>query len=282
MEHDAAVLKWVLAGWRIIIAMQAEMMSRKAVALSLLIALFGPQPIQCQTITRPQFEAASIKPVPGSMDSAYGTLPGRLSIVNGRLPIIIMEAYGLKQSFQLVGGPAWIRSARYDIQAKAQGVPAPDQLMLMLQDLLEDRFKLKVHRETRELPVFLLTLAKGGPKEFKAGTCVLPDPIKPTVESGPYCGRNQLLRGRWDGSNIDLTKVVDGLSVLLDRKIIDKTGLTGLFDIHLELPPDSPSVDDAAPSLNTVLQEQLGLKLESGKGPVEIIVIDHIERPTEN
>jgi hypothetical protein len=106
-----------------------------ALALSLLIVLFDPQPIQCQTITRPQFETASIKPVSGGVDSEYNDFPGRLSIVNGRLPIIITEAYGLKQSFQLVGGPAWIRSPRYDIQAKAQGVPPPDQLMLMLQDL---------------------------------------------------------------------------------------------------------------------------------------------------
>jgi len=200
----------------------------------------------------------------------------------GGLPIIIMEAFGLKQPFELVGGPAWIRSARYDIEAKAESAPPPDQLMLMLQSLLEDRFKLAVHRETKELPVYFLSVAKGGPKEFKAGMCVRPDPTKPTVEPGPYCGHNQLLRGRWDGSNLDLPKVVDGLSVLLDRKIIDKTGLTGLFDIHFELPPDPLAVDDAGPSLNTVLQEQLGLKLESGKGSVEIIVIDHIERPTEN
>jgi uncharacterized protein (TIGR03435 family) len=259
----------------------------------LLFTTIHPLQIESQTGTRPQFEAASIKVDTlggGGNRNEFAELPGRLNIVNNRLRMIIGQAYGLNQDFLLVGGPSWVNSTRYTIQAKAEGTPSEKEMMLMLQVLLEGRFKLKVHRETRELPVYSLTVAKGGPKlqQSKEGGCAVRKPdaraaFPPGQPTNPYCGSTLLLRGRWDASRVDMPKIIWALSTLVDRQVIDKTGLTGQYDIHIEIPPDPLATNDpAAPSLFTVLQDQLGLKLESDRGPVEVLVIDQVEKPSEN
>jgi uncharacterized protein (TIGR03435 family) len=262
-----------------------------ALALFIFTAIH-PLQIKGQTGTRPQFEASSIKAdtLGGVNRNEFAESPGRLNIVNNRLRMIIMQAYGLKQDFLLVGGPSWINPTRYTIQAKAEGNPSEQEMMLMLQTLLEDRFKLRIHRETRELPVYALTAAKGGPKllQSKEGSCTMPEPnARAAFPAGqpthPYCGSTLLLMGRWDASRVDMSKIIWSLSTLVDRQIIDKTGLTGQYDIHIEIPPDPLATNDpTSPSLFTVLQDQLGLKLESDKGPVEVLVIDQVEKPTEN
>jgi uncharacterized protein (TIGR03435 family) len=244
---------------------------------------------------QPRFEAASIKvnnlgenQLPGADFAAQG---GRLHVRNNPMQNVIRNAYGVRQRFLLVGGPDWIDSDRYDMEARAEGNPGNDQMMSMLQSLLEDRLKLKVHRETREVPVYDLTVAKGGPKltAYTEGSCVNFDPNNPPPPLAPGekrregCGNNLISRGMWTASKVEMGSVAGAISVIVRRKVIDKTGLTGLFNVRMELPPDPlNATDPTAPSIFTLLEEQMGLKLESSKGPAEVLVIDHIERPSEN
>jgi uncharacterized protein (TIGR03435 family) len=175
----------------------------------------------------------------------------------------------------------------------------------LVQTLLEDRFQLKVHREATDGPVYFLTVAKNGPK-LKPATCVVidpahkPAPLAPGENRPDICGSN---RSGTIGSTRTMnllgvkmhepdmaTATFPGLTFyfasLLERSVIDKTGLAGRFDIHLEYTPASAEVPSSAdpgpPSLFVAVQEQLGLKLESGRGPVELLVIDHVEKPSAN
>jgi uncharacterized protein (TIGR03435 family) len=208
---------------------------------------------------------------------------------------------------KVVGGPDWIDADRYDIIAKAPADAGLDQMYgPIMRALLEDRFRLKVHKEIRELPVYALTVAKGASrlKASKAGNCV-PIDLKNVSGSPPatnYCGITTKAgaRNTVDGYGITLAQLADRLfREMRDRPVIDKTGLTGLFDIHLEYVPDpvipGPSrlsgadnsvapvpASDAGPSIFVALQTELGLKLSPDKGPVEVLVIDHIERPSGN
>jgi uncharacterized protein (TIGR03435 family) len=203
------------------------------------------------------------------------------------------------------GGPAWINSDKFMINAKADG-NTPQEIMRgpMLQALIEERFKLKIRHETREVPVYALTVAKNGPKlqRFKEGSCI---PIDHTKPDSFKPGRTCVSRTGRNGSNV--TFDVRGLSLHdfsawfgLDRPVIDRTGITGLFDFHLEFAPDQSTPtylpggdqnrgfvatpDDPAggPSIFTAVKEQLGLRLDPAKGPQEFLVIDHVERPSEN
>ncbi len=205
---------------------------------------------------------------------------------------------------QVLGGPGWIDSDRYDIVAKAEGNPPREQLYgPMLRALLEDRFQLKVHRETKEAPVYLLTIAKGGAKlqRAKEGGCVSTDINHPLPQPAPgqprlrACGSGVTgLDGTLDLYGATMAGLSTQLGIRLDRDVIDKTGIVGMFDIHLEvsradlLPRavaggeagQADLSDSTGPSIFTALQQQLGLKLESGKGPVEFLVIDRIEKPS--
>jgi len=198
------------------------------------------------------------------------------------------------------GGPAWLNSDRYTIEAKPNS-PQTQEMMHgpILQAILESRFHLKVHLETREVPVYALIVAKGGLKlkPFKEGTCVPIDFLNlqmHTLESLSsdvrYC-RNAfdeeggIVTYEAQGTSMDeFSKIAVGG---LDRPVINKTGLNGLFDVHLEFVPEradsSASPTDAAGvSIFTAVQQQLGLKLESAKGPGQFLVIDSVERPSEN
>ena len=211
------------------------------------------------------------------------------------------------QPFQIPGGPGWIASARFDITAKADATAKMPELMLMLQSLLRDRFQLAVHKETKELPIYALVLAKKDGKpgqrliESKEGGCTPPAPTKPPPPpdpaKGPALACGQLFAGMEQvrGLSVSVQRLLPVLSRYLDRKVVDQTGLTGTYDVTLEwtpddahliqLPPDAPRPAPSAgdrPSLFTALQEQLGLKLESQKGPVDMIVIDRAEKPSEN
>jgi uncharacterized protein (TIGR03435 family) len=209
---------------------------------------------------------------------------------------LIQFAYGLYANgrtptpapLQISGGPGWIDSDRFDIEAKAEG-DASEEMMAgpMLQTLLEDRFRLKVHRETRERPVYALTVAKSGLKL---------QPLKEACHPPDPCG---VAKMRPNGQNMTLDVHAMGMvdfagSLGLDRPVIDKTGVAGIFDFHLEFvldgaTPGNPfgnhdpasSGDGAAPSIFTAIQA-LGLRLESAKGPVEFLVIDHVEKPSAN
>jgi uncharacterized protein (TIGR03435 family) len=161
-------------------------------------------------------------------------------------------------------------------------------MIAMLQGLLADRFKLKYHQVAKELPVYALVVAKGGIKlqESKEGSCVVPGPgdapIEPGQRSPNFCGTYFWRRNQVDGTRITMSQLIVALDGRLDRPLIDKTDLSGVRDVHLTWNPDDGPNDDAGPSIYTALQEQLGLRLEATKGAVPVLVIDHIERPSEN
>jgi uncharacterized protein (TIGR03435 family) len=190
---------------------------------------------------------------------------------------------------KVMGGPDWVDTDRYDIVAKTPAEAGLDEMYgPMMRALLEDRFGLKIHSEIRELPVYALTAARGGAKltPSKPGSCVAID-VKSVLQAPPgpnYCGRFDMTRGT--------VRIADakGITVAgfaarvfrdtLDRPVIDKTGIAGLFDIHLEF--SGVDDDSAAPSIFTAVQEQLGLKLSPDTGPVDVLVIDHVQKPSPN
>jgi uncharacterized protein (TIGR03435 family) len=251
------------------------------------------------------FDVASIKRTPADTGPGadFSAQPGgRLHIRNNAVTNLITNAYGIP-FYAVLGGPDWMRpdsGVRYDIEAKAEGEPARAEMMLMLQTLLAERFQLRTHRETRELPAYVLTVARGGARlaPSKDGGCVDRSPAirntLPASETRPGCGNNLLTsRGArpghtmWTATRIAMTQVAGGLANLFRRPVVDRTGLTGVFDIQLELPPLQPATADGGASdpgvsVFTVLQEQLGLRVEEGRGPVEVLVVDRVERPTEN
>jgi len=220
---------------------------------------------------------------------------------NVSLRLVLQAAFGVKDH-QLFGAPAWIDSDRFDIAAKAERNPLGSQMAgPMLLPVLEERFRLKFHRETRRLPVYALTLARARLKlqPAKEGTCqhwsldTPPIPMVIDQKQSTFCGfrgfgfegTDQLLE--MPGSN--MTELSLALSKALRQTVIDKTGLPGEFDIKLrwsrEAMTATPDSDSAAintgPTLFNALQ-QLGLKLESTRGPVEVVVIDHVEKPSAN
>jgi len=225
---------------------------------------------------------------------------------------LIQRAYvrfagGHTNSWQVLpikGGPAWIHSDMYQINARAQGSPSREMMQgPMLQALLEDRFKLSIHREVKEGPVYELTVARGGPKFKRSpeGGCVqmpLTVPVPTPPPGQRYCKVIiNLLKPAVDAEGSTVVEFSKLLNIVLDRPVVDKTGLTGRFDIHLEFArdeatpgmrgpgPDEPAApvsDRTGPTIFTAIQEQLGLKLEPRRGPNEFLVIDHVERPSEN
>jgi uncharacterized protein (TIGR03435 family) len=254
---------------------------------------------------RPEFEVASIK-LNKSADMRMMVRPapgGRFTVTNVPVQMLITMAYRIKD-FQLSGAPAWVMSERYDVEAKADGNPEFDAMLPMLQTLLEDRLKLKFHHESKEMSVYALLVAKAGKLHESTGDC--PPPTSgppPPPEPGKIppvpCGGFFMFPGHITTQKASMTQLIDVLSRFTGKIVLDKTNLTGKYDITLDYTPEAgqfqappgppppgmpalPPIDPNGPSLTTALQEQLGLKLESQKGPVDIMVIDHVERPSEN
>ena len=238
---------------------------------------------------KPGFEVASVKrDNSGTRASNCCGGPGRLVGTNVTLGMLINVAYKV-QDFQVVGAPGWVNSDRYDIEAKASDAAAQRGTGIiqgaMLQSLLEDRFKLVVRRETKELPIYELTVAKSGSK-LKAGGCTARDPNAPPSRQRPSdCGFSVMDNNMIKATQIDMERFIPMLTFCVKRTVVDKTGFHGTFDADLKWNPDEATATpatDTAPSIFTALQEQLGLKLESSKGPVEVLVIDSVSKPSEN
>jgi bla regulator protein BlaR1 len=253
---------------------------------------------------QPVFDVASIKRDVSGEPGGMFTLVPACHLERMTLRELVIFAYRVRD-FQVAGGPGWVDSERYNIDARVEGSPASfnqEYVTLQsrrLQTLLRDRFNLTIHRETKEFPVYELTVAKGGPK-LLTPNCVQREPGDFTVAPGKYCGliAGSLASGRLQASSTTMANLARFLSSMLSRTVVDKTGITGEFDLHLTFTPGRPSVrspdvagprpadgvaaPDLGPSIFTAIQEQLGLKLESAKGPVEILVIDRAERPSEN
>jgi uncharacterized protein (TIGR03435 family) len=241
--------------------------------------------------------------------ATMGNAEDGLTATNFNLTELIGFAYGMEtgpQDGRIVGAPGWLNSDAYDIEAKMDSAtaealkklsPADQRLARqhMLQALLADRCKLAIHRDTRELPVFALVVAKSGPKIEESK----PEAADVASAQGPGGGRGRGLGlkgsgGPLTGRGVPISDLVQVLSMVLNRPIVDRTGLVGKYDFVLHWTPDvsqDPNFfpagagqppDPMGPSLFSALQEQLGLKLESGKGPVGVIVIDHVEKPSGN
>jgi uncharacterized protein (TIGR03435 family) len=259
------------------------------------------------------FEVASVKAnksvtdlSPGQPSPARGGVRpgGRFTATNFSLRELILWAYDVGAPSLLEGGPNWLDSARYDIDAKAEAGAIPagahgravwDKTRAMLRALMAERFNLAVRRETRELPIYELTIAKGGPKLQKSDA----DCGANLYACHSFAGNPTHL----SGTGVDIADIADYLSGHADRPVRDNTGIQGVFDIKMQWWPFShppPPVDDtprnpevekregprpdfaSLPTLDAALEQQLGLKLEARKGPVDIYVIDHVERPSEN
>jgi uncharacterized protein (TIGR03435 family) len=262
----------------------------------------------------PSFEVASIKPnkpdSSGQLRVGIGFEPGRFIATAVTLKQLIALAYNVRD-MQVAGGPSWIDSERYDIDAKEEDADVgalqklpPDQrkeqLRLRVQSLLAERFKLKLRHESKEFPVYDMVIAKSGPKlqESKLGDTGIKGP------DGRPAGGAQMMRtgpGELTGQGLPMESLARLLSQQLGREVLDHTGLKGNYDFTLKWTPEqspsamaigpeggkpatdsAPPPDSSGPSIFTAIQEQLGLKLESSKGPVDYLVIDHVERPSEN
>jgi uncharacterized protein (TIGR03435 family) len=239
-------------------------MTRIFVSLTAATALFGQAP-------DPRFEVASIKLTTANSSSSTGlrTGNGRLTVGNETLKRCIMGAFAVGPN-QIVGGPEWIAIDRFDISARAEEPVNSDAvIMAMLRTLLAERFKLVAHRETREMRAYVLEVAKNGPKLQKA------DPGSASTQNG---------RGMIEAKVITMTRFAEVLSRQLDFPVVNETGIDGIFNLTLQWTPESakPSNGDGGPSIFTAIQEQLGLRLTSRKAPVEVVVIDHVEKPSEN
>jgi len=266
------------------------------------------------------FDVASIKRNnSGTGMISMGMRPGgRVDFVNVTLQNLILRAYQV-QPFQIIGGPDWIRSDRFDVIASAGAEVPPAQLNVMLQALLADRFKLAVHTETRESDVFHLVKARDdgrlGPELKPAAVECGPagrgrgpqpgpqagppppgrGPVQAGRGGGPGC-QMMMTPGRFQAAGQPMAMLANTLANFAGRPVVDRTGLTGGYDFVVSFMPEGrgapigplppgielPPIDPNAPSLFTALQEQLGLKLESARGPMDVIVIDNVEPPTED
>jgi uncharacterized protein (TIGR03435 family) len=237
---------------------------------------------QRDAIAKPlAYDVVSVKPSqPGESNRWHRMTADGISM-GMSLKALIMSAYSILRDDQISGLPGWAGSAQFDVEAKMDEDAAAslaklpqseqsNQRRLMLQALLVDRFGLKVHHETRELPVYRLVIAKGG--------------LKMQETSANEIAGVSFGRGQYTARGVPISGLVMILSAWSGRLVVDKTGLTGHYDAKLQWTPDDAAgqSQDSGPSLFTAIQEQLGLKLESSKEPVDTIVVDHVEGPSEN
>jgi uncharacterized protein (TIGR03435 family) len=245
----------------------------KGSAASLALALFTSGGAYGQSAPAPSvFEVASVKPNRSDDGhSRFNARNGSLHSINVSLRDFIKWAYGVKD-YQ-VAGPDWLTSQKFDIVAKAEAPVPEDRLMVMLQALLAERFKLAIHRETKERAVYALVTGKSGPRLHE-------------VEAGPQ--HTSLYPSSLSAQRMSMSQLADSLSRAVNLPVLNMTGIKGVYAIELKWASDDGGRrrdgDNAnGPSIFTAVQEQLGLKLEQRKGPMEIIVVDHAEKvPIEN
>jgi uncharacterized protein (TIGR03435 family) len=257
----------------------------KVVVACLAITVFAlsqtpsPQPVAAPKVLT--WDAVSIKPHRELDDSAMmRMLPNGFEMKNMAIYSVLISAFPIRSTDQIVGWPAWASSDRFDVLAKMDTETSDafhslskndggEHWRLLMRQILEDRFAMRVHIEKRELPVYELVIAKHGPK------------LKKSVpgESGP----TEMSPGKLSAHAYPVSGLAMSLSGVVGRVIIDKTGLTGQYDFDLAWARrDDPDSGESGPSVFTALQEQLGLRLEPAKAPLDVVVIDHIERPSEN
>ncbi|HUP04792.1 MAG TPA: TIGR03435 family protein [Bryobacteraceae bacterium] len=244
---------------------------RLTLALLLAFAAQAQQPPPA----RPEFEVVSVKPGdPARLASGMTLQPGRLILHNATLKTLILQAFRISE-YQIAGGPNWTGAAKFDIVAKLPAGAPMNQSPAMMQTMLEDRFRLRTHRETRQVREYALVLAPGGPK-FES------------LDENDHQGAGSMTSfGGGAGEILGRGKTAPELAAMLvdavEAPVVDRTGLTGKYDFHLKYAPVSTS-PDADPAVLTIFGavQKLGLKLNAIKGPVEVLVIDHAEMPSVN
>lgn len=243
--------------------------------------LWAASSLYGQTTAKQAFEVASIKPAdPDARGSSSHTDRRFMTIKNWTLKRLVQRAFGV-EDYQVTGGPNWLDTYRFDINAKVdesepelKGKEGQDRIKAMLESLLGERFEFQFHRETKQLPIYNLVTAKSG--------------FKLTAAKDTGSSSTNSNNGRLTCKGVSMPAFAVFLSGAMERPVLDATGVLGVFDFKLEwstqdVAAKAPDANElAGPSIFTALQEQLGLKLESTKGPVEIIVVDHAEKPTEN
>ena len=244
-----------------------------ATAVLALVTLYFSVRVLAQTTIAPSFEVTSVKPTPPAEEHHlrfdYCQPSGRFTMLGTPVIWSITYAYRVKD-YQIVNAPDWVREfdTAYNIEATAGGPVSVDQCRLMVQSLFAERFKLRTHREPRESKVYVLTIGKNPIKLRKGGEVRLNGGVQFVGAGKP----------QWpDG--MDMPELARILSNYTDRPVIDRTGLEGKYGIRLDF---SMHDGDDRPSVFTAVQEQLGLKLEAGRAPIEMLIIDHIEKPTAN
>jgi uncharacterized protein (TIGR03435 family) len=280
----------------------------------MLISAMAVVPAASQTAAqRPAFEVASVKPhKSGGPPGRLGTEGNRFIAENYPIALVIQRAYGFPYEWltrdQLIGGPGWIQNDRFDIEAKIEGdsrVIPNEQVWLMVRSLLEDRFQLKAHHETRDLQVYNLVVAHDGLKMKLSGDQTPPksdDEIDTFDPASPPRGETSVTHTPsgetiLSGTAISISpglevrrphalppRSLTGLLRQAGRLVVDKTKVNGFFDFHLQFVPEElmGSPDVSGPTIFTAVEQQLGLKLESARGPVEVLVIDSVSKPSEN
>ena len=312
-----------------------------AIALSAIIVVLNAQD------PAPVPYVASVKKSAGGLGGLMRIGPGLITSTGVPVRLLMRQAFGQLQEFQLVGGPDWINSARFDIEARIEGggPMTPQVVQSVMRQILEERFGMKAHRETREMPIYALVLARSdgrlGPNlkpasdecttmmaargrgpapgpDGRGGVSVSrggPSPDgrggpppdgrggpgrglpPPDFDAAPVCGQRMGGFGRMRAGGTTMADFATMISGTSQRIVVDKTGLTGYYDIALtytptpeQMPqgppppgaPPLPAIDPDGPSFFTAIQEQLGLKLDNQRGPVDVVVIDSIQQPTEN
>ena len=256
------------------------------------LAAQQPSPTTPTAASSPAYDVVSIHPNKSGSDSMRVGGADGFNATNVDLTTLLMNAYPIRPAL-MSGLPGWADSTRFDVNAKVSD-PDPealkkltvDQHRAMLIALLADRFHLKAHIEVKTGPVYDLVLAKGGPKLKEYAPPSSPDGDSEHSKMGP--GSMVLNDGQLTAVGVTTSNLAANLAFQVERNVIDKTGLTGRYDIDLKWTPaeleGKPSglTDNNAPGLFTALQEQLGLKLEPSKGPVDTLVVDHVEMPTAN
>jgi uncharacterized protein (TIGR03435 family) len=269
-------------------------------AMTALAQSAAPPPSAASVPTTPAFEVSTVRPSSPEAPGSNLNL-GADGIRSSNLPVIFLLKFALDlnggSDDQIIGAPSWISSRPFDIRAKVDEedeariatTPTDQRIAItrkMVQALLADRFQLKVHHESRELPVLALTIAKGGSKL----TAVNDTPQASTTAGSNWTGLHNVGAGETEGRDVPVALLVNALSSKSEvggRLVVDETGLTGKYNFKLTWAPEDrqTTVDDHGadrPSLFTAIREQLGLELETKKAPVDCVVIDHVELPTPN
>jgi uncharacterized protein (TIGR03435 family) len=248
-----------------------------------------------QATPQKSFEVASVKPnVSGDGPSDPRMSPERFSWTNVTLRQLVQVAYNVRP-YQLIGLPAWADTARFDVSATTGVAVSPQQMYSMLQSLLADRFDMATHREQRQLPAYSLVVARPGSKLGKGIQPSTKDcesmgatPLNSTTAQSEYDGCTpQMGLARLKVSGVRISFLASGLTRILERPVIDKTSLSGTFDMELSWTPDPtmmpngvtspPNVPPGGPSIFTALEEQLGLKIVSDRAPVDVLVVDRLK-----